>query len=116
MTYETLFGELRSILQNPASIDTWDALYEHLDLWPADTLETLALPYALDIVGRWFDGVERAAPQRWAARLLEGQGAALLALANKLDVSDQQLSSAQLAALTASPHLHDSIRAQWRKP
>jgi hypothetical protein len=32
MHQESLFGELRSIMQRPASEETWSTLYDHLNL------------------------------------------------------------------------------------
>jgi Ran GTPase-activating protein (RanGAP) involved in mRNA processing and transport len=86
MNQESLFGELRSILQRPASQETWAALCQLLQgaLWPDEALEAVAVPYALDIVSRWPESIERAAPDAWARQLMSGQGGAQLALANKL--------------------------------
>jgi hypothetical protein len=114
MTHDALFGELRSILQNPASQETWVALCEHLDLWSPEALEDIALPYALDIVGRWPAELEREVPQRWAAKLLEGQAVAQLAAANKLYLNGDRRSAAQLTASLATPHLSGLTRLAVR--
>ena len=105
MTHDARFGELRSLLQRSASTKTWDALCQHLDLWSYDTLEQTALPYTLDIVTRWPDELERAAPSRWVKALLEGQDAPQVALVNALSLLSRELSQPQLTALLTSPRL-----------
>jgi hypothetical protein len=82
---QLLFGELRSILQRPASALTWGALCKQLEgrPWDVDMLEQVALPYAVDIVRRWPDEVERAASSGWV-RMDAETISPLLALANSL--------------------------------
>jgi hypothetical protein len=117
MTQEAPFGELRSLLLQPASVDTWDALCGHLDLWSNDALEQTALPYTLDIVTRWPDELERAAPSRWVKALLEGQDAPQVALVNALSLLSRELSQPQLTALLTSPRLANlrrlDLEAGW---
>lgn len=49
-----LFGELRSLLLQPASTQRWIALTEMLSRWPdAAHLEHVAIPYARDHLDRW---------------------------------------------------------------
>ena len=105
LTQDALFGELRSLLQRPASTQTWDALCEHLYLWPHEALGAVALPYALDIVTRWPDEVGRPAPDHWALQLLSGEDVAPMALANRLRLDDAALTPDALTALLASSRL-----------
>lgn len=106
MTQEALFGELRSILQQPVSYQTWDDLCDHLDLWSGDALEQVALPYTLDIIHRWPDTVERSTPTRWIKRLLAGEDVAQMVVAQRLMLHINN-GSAGLARLLASPHLRN---------
>ena len=86
MHHDDLFPELRSILQRPASKETWDALCDHLqeDLWGAEALEAVALPYALGIVAWWPGEVERALSLRRPAPELSAGTLACLQLADTL--------------------------------
>jgi hypothetical protein len=72
MHEDELFGELRSILQRPASTSTWSALCEHLDRWPLDTLEKVAVPYAASHLERWPQEIARGASGRWLGELMRG--------------------------------------------
>jgi hypothetical protein len=110
MHHDALFGQLRSILQRPASRETWVELCDQLDLWPSDKLEQLGLPYALDIVTRWPADVARKAPHRWVNRLVAGRDVALLCLTTSLELYTYHGSREQhAAALAASPHLQNLI-------
>ncbi len=105
MTPDALFGDLRSILQRPASSETWGALCDHLDLWSNDALEAVALPYSLDIITRWPGELERTAPKRWVERLLAGEDVASLVVVNTLSLESSQLSQPQLTAVLTSQRL-----------
>ena len=81
---DLLFGELRSVLQRPASDETWLALCEQLGHWPAHTLAMVALPYALEHLARWPDALRCEAPRAWADALLNGQACPQLRCARQL--------------------------------
>lgn len=104
--FDAFFDDLRSILQRPASVETWCALCEHLDLWDRDVLEQVALPYALNIVTRWSAELERVAPERWVDVSAESIDPSL-ALANTLKLRPclEAPDEAFTHALLCSPHL-----------
>jgi Leucine-rich repeat (LRR) protein len=102
MTQETLFGELRSILQRPASVETWEALCQSLELWPSDELEQVALPYTLGILHRWPGEVARVAPLSWVDTRQPPQ---TLALANRIGIDGVAWRAGARAALFQTPLL-----------
>jgi hypothetical protein len=82
-----LFGELRSVLQRPASEETWGALCAQLDLWPVAALEAVALPYALGHLARWPDALSCEAPRAWTNALLAGRPCPQLRCARSIFVT-----------------------------
>jgi Ran GTPase-activating protein (RanGAP) involved in mRNA processing and transport len=88
MTPDALFGDLRSILQQPASTLTWEALCQHLDLWSNDTLEQLALPYAAATLARWPAALSRS-NARWVRDVIAGTPRPALALCDTFYVGGE---------------------------
>ncbi len=82
--HEQLFGDLRSLLQRPPSDEVWAALCELLDLWPAEPLEALAIPYALEHLARWPAALRCDAPRSWIDALQAGQPCPQLSCARAL--------------------------------
>lgn len=85
--HDQRFGDLRSLLQLPPSDEVWAALCQQLDLWPAEPLEALAIPYALEHLARWPAALRCEAPWAWANALLAGQPCPQLTCARSLFVS-----------------------------
>ncbi len=82
--HDQRFGDLRSLLQLPPSDEVWAALCQQLDLWPAEPLESLAIPYALEHLARWPAALRCDAPPRWVDALLRGQPCPQLVCARAL--------------------------------
>jgi hypothetical protein len=94
-----LFGELRSLLQQPPSAPRWDALCAHLDLWSPAALEEIALPYALDLLEPWPRAL-RVTPRRWLEQA-RSDAAPQLALCRTLASPPEQLGWVDDALMTA---------------
>jgi hypothetical protein len=105
MHQDALFGELRSIMQRPASEETWSALCDHLDLWAPDASAAIAEPYASDIIARWPSYLSLDAPPRWAERAArEGRAGPLWAWVSSVAAHGAISCTALACALRDATH------------
>lgn len=105
---DTLFGEVRSLLQQTPSAEVWAELVKQLDKFTIDAQfrETI-FPYLEEYLGRWPEDVRRMAPAKWVKPLLKkAPGAApLVPLCNGADLSSSRIGPATTAYLAGSEAL-----------
>jgi hypothetical protein len=99
MRDEVRFGVLRSILQRAPSVETWQALVDHLGTWPDEPRERLALPYASQLLARWPDTVAREPLSWWLPTIGTPYEAPMLRLINTFTMGQDSFDDARLAAL-----------------
>lgn len=95
------FGELRSILHQTPSRETWLTRCEHLNTWPQAHLEAIALPYALDMINAWPGHVGRDVPSSW---WIEPEQRPKLILATSLYIN-RPAPHLDMETLLSCPHL-----------
>lgn len=99
------FGELRSILQEPPSPQSWAKLCLVIERFGPGELERVALPYACAHLTRW-PITMRALPHRWLVLLLSGRSVPWMPLVRHLDMSSSALlHDVACAALMRQPAL-----------
>ena len=108
---DTLFGEVRSLLQQTPSAEVWAELVKQLDKFTIDAQFTEEIfPYLLEYLGRWPEDVRRMAPAKWVKPLLKkaAKPAPLVPLCNGADLSSSRIgpaTAAYLADCAALGHL-----------
>lgn len=107
---EKRFGELRAILQQPASEETWDQLATHLNGWKVDDyFEEVVAPYVLEYLAKWPEDVIRAAPAAWGKLLTKKKPSPLLRFANGLNMRKSKCGPKTLEKLLAADELESLI-------
>lgn len=102
---ERLFGELRSILNKPATVESWAELAAHLPKHTLDEyFEDAVAPYLMQHLERW-DEATRVAPAEWGKPLLKEKPAPLLRFATGLDLSSSRVGPAAIKKLIKAPEL-----------
>ena len=83
----TTFGDIRSILHQEPSQETWQALCEAIDGYTgSEPLEEVVLPYCVGVLDGWPEEVERAAPYHWGEPLLGSEVPPQLVLCTALNL------------------------------
>jgi hypothetical protein len=101
-------SELRSLLHQPASEATWDAICQELELWPNDGSIDIAARYIQDQTSSWSESITQRPLKRWVKRALAGQPDGRLQIARDLLLSWQSIPNAASATRLldlASPEL-----------
>ena len=83
MSDKVLFGEVRSLLHQPASRSRWMELTHLLDAFAPRILVERVIPYVNSSAKDWPDDY-RVAPRRWIERLREGEEVPQLACAREI--------------------------------
>lgn len=119
-----VFGNLRSLLQRPASKALWDELCEVIDTHvnrvdEAQWHEIVA--YTRGVLRHW--PIELCqAPERWVNAMFEGEQVAQLAVARAIDTRGRDVGDEQIFEMTLTPALSEltslsmgySQRVAWR--
>ena len=72
MSHEgALFGELRSLMHQRPCADSWSALCDLIEAWPAPDMEARARPYIDAHITQWPDQL-RVAPEHWLRAIERG--------------------------------------------
>lgn len=99
------FGDVRSMVQQPANPEAWEALCHALGNWPdARELEDVVLPYVLTHLERWPDAV-RTCPERWIDGVIRGARAPVFSVVRALMLGDRRLRDVDMLTLARAPAL-----------
>ncbi len=97
------FGELRSLLHQPAEPQLWRRLCELFDQWRDPvSLTQQAIPYAQDHLRRWDDAL-RVVWLSWLERARRGAPPPMLALTRSLDLRLREVPDDALVAIIGQP-------------
>lgn len=87
---QEMFGQLRSLLQQPPSAALWGQICEALDRWPRREARDQAIPYIEGHVSRWPSHL-LVAPTTWTKKLMFGQLVPGMTLVRTLQLKGKSL-------------------------
>lgn len=107
-----LFGEIRSVLQQPPSASRWEELCHYVSEWsgPEDFAEVV-LPYILSHLELGWPEWLRRSPLRWREGLARGASLPFMPMVRVLDASRLGLRNEDLLTLARAPMMRSSASA-----